>query len=876
VPAVDESRPDVSPAGLRQARLDLRLSQAALGEALGVTPNTVARWERGERPIRHPALVRLALERLRTPSESPISSASGSPLDTILPTWRPSTRPPPLPAEVSSFVGRDQAIQSVQACLNGHRLVTLVGPGGVGKTRLALRVATQVQAEYADGAALVDFSALSDAGLVAQTVASTLGIWEPPGMSVGDALTASLHSRHLLLVLDNCEQVLPAAADLVRRLLGACALLRVLCTSREPLGIDSEVVWLVPPLAEADAAELFTERARAASPEFCPDASTQDGIKHICTRLDRIPLAIELAARRIRVFSLPELALRLDDRFSLLTSTSQIAPPRQLTLYAALDWSYQLLGSDERMLLDRLSVFSGAWSVEAMTAVCSGDGLEPEGIAEVLARLVDKSLVVVESREAGRRYRLLESIRDFAAAHLAAGGELATWRERHCDWYCAFAERTPAARLDPRPAELERDNLRAALRWCIDTGNAEAGLRLAIGVWTSWYLRGTIAEGSAWLDELLGLQIGLQSSVVRATALRRAGYLAYRQGDRVQAEQRIQQSLAMSHLLNDLQGVAESLHFLGVLASGDAARALARSLFEEARQINQHLGSDVWEAANLTTLVDLALADGDHARALELAQVSLPIFQRREHRWGVAYALYQLGQACVLRGDVAAAEAWHAQSLELQRQLAFIPGILRSSLALGRLAVRQSDWRRAREHLLECVRLAYAESAWAELAASLDALGTSGRVRDPQAVQLAAAAAELRNAHAIRVTPAERTARAEWQAHMRRRLGSDGFGTNWLMGRILPLGQIVELADSSAREDASAGILTRREVEVLELVASGCTNKQIAERLVVSPKTVSRHMDNIFQKLGVSTRAAAIARSPKVGYLPDASLESQT
>jgi non-specific serine/threonine protein kinase len=834
-----------------------------LGDAIGVTSNTVARWERGERPISHPALVRLALERLRLAERNPTRRDDvAAQLVSVMPVLPAAPRrPPPLPVELSRFVGRDQVLNLVHERLGMSREVTLVGPAGVGKTRVALRLAAQVQPDYADGAWFVDLSAQPDANLVLRTVAAGLAVQELPGLPLADSVVEAIKGQRLLVVLDNCEHVLGAAAAVVALLLGASNEAHVLATSREPLGVEGEVVRPVPPMDDHEATELFFERAHGVAPGLERTDATTRMVAHVCTRLDGLPLAIELAANRVRALGLSEIAARLDDRLGLLSNGFRTASPRQQTLRGALDWSYQLLAPLERELFARLSVFAGSWTLAAAQGVCSGDGVGPEMVAELLSSLVNRSLVVSEDDRGQARYRWLESIRAYAAERLDSTGHSSAWRGRHRDWYSTFVQSTPAARLDPRPAELERDNLRAALRWCLETRDGLSGLQLAVAMWTSWYVRGTIDEGCAWLAQLLDLPVPDSAATLRATALRRAGYLHLRQGDRKRAASLVEQSLAISRVHGDEQGLAESLHFKGVLASAAGESETAWQLFEEARSVNHRLGSSVWEAANLTTLVDLAYARGDDPRAASLAEDSLALFKRSGHSLGVGYALYQLGRTAARRGEPAAARRWHEESLRLMREQAFTPGMIRSLVALAQLAEQQNDRVATVARFEECLRLAVAASSWREIAASLEGLARASSPSPARAVQLAAAAADVRQMHGVLPSALERAAHQQWQAHARRKIGAEGFAENWILGRALPLDQAINIAleTPSEKADASQNVLTPREAEVLQLIAEGQTNRQIAERLVLSPKTVSRHVDNIFQKLGVSSRAAATA-----------------
>jgi predicted ATPase/DNA-binding XRE family transcriptional regulator len=444
----------MTPEDLREQRLQLGLSQAALARALGVAPNTVARWERNQMEIRHPELIQLALERLNG-GESQGSKQSAR-------TDAPQHN---LPREMTSFIGREQEIDAVRRLLATAPLLTLCGPGGCGKTRLALQVARQLVDRFADGICLVELASLNDDQLVPRIVASALGVRERPGWPLLRSLQDTLRTRQLLLVLDNCEHLLDACVRLVDALLQSGPGLRVLATSREPLRLAGEVTWTPAPLSfptrrtavaaldleRFEATRLFVERAGARLPDFVPTDADSAAIAAICQRLDGLPLAIELAAARVTVMSCAQLASRLDNALGLLTVGRRAAPPRQQTLRATLDWSHNLLPSAEQAVFRRLAVFAGGWPLEASEAICGADSFVDPGssVVDLLGRLVDKSLVVRGDVAGVPRFRLLEPIRQYAVERLAEHGELESTRLRHLHWYSGFAQRSSAYIQDP-------------------------------------------------------------------------------------------------------------------------------------------------------------------------------------------------------------------------------------------------------------------------------------------------------------------------------------------------------------------------------------------------------------------------------------------
>lgn len=407
-----------------------------------------------------------------------------------------------LPAQLTSFVGREAAIVHVRGLLaggGGARLVTLIGAGGAGKTRLALQVAADLLDEYPDGVWLAELAALADPALVPHAVAAAVGVHEQADRTLMATLQEALRPRQLLLVLDNCEHLVTACAAVAEALLRSCPHLRILATSRELIGIGGEIAWRVPSLdlpeagpslaldqvARAEAVRLFVERAAAARPGFALTAENAPAVLQICQRLDGMPLAIELAAARMRVMSAQQIAARLDDRFRLLTGGSRVALPRQQTLRGALDWSHALLAAEEQVLFRRLAVFAGGWSLDAAEAVCAAGGITAGDVVDLLGRLVDKSLVWVDEQEEGPRYRLLETIREYAAEKLEAAGEAVAVRARHYDWCLALAERAQPHLTGAEQAtwlgrlEREHDNLRTALRWALDRQETAKGLQLA-------------------------------------------------------------------------------------------------------------------------------------------------------------------------------------------------------------------------------------------------------------------------------------------------------------------------------------------------------------------------------------------------------------
>jgi predicted ATPase/class 3 adenylate cyclase/DNA-binding SARP family transcriptional activator len=712
-----------------------------------------------------------------------------------------------LPVQLTRFIGRKQAIAEVQRLLPTTHLLTLTGAGGCGKTRLALQVAADRVEAYADGVWLVELAALADPSLVPQRVASVLGVREaggaegaswgpgPGGRSLAEALTGYLGSRSLLLVLDNCEHLLSACAELADRLLRACPTLRILATSREPLGVAGEQSYRVPSLSvpepglssverlrEFEAVQLFTDRAVLCQPTFSVTSDNAASVVEVCQRLGGIPLAIELAAARVKLLPVEQIAARLDDRFRLLTGGSRTALPRQQTLRALVDWSYDLLSEEERALLRRLSVFSGGWTLDAAEGVCAdpvvsrqlpvvSEGgpssplptayclLPTDEILDLLGRLVNKSLVLAEEHQGESRHHLLETIRQYGAEKLQAGeerlgrdsgqrrgpgpgGEEAVWRGRHRDYFLRLAEEA-----DPQlhgaaqgewmlRLEREHDNLRAALVWSTERGDAEAGLRLGGALWRFWMMRGYLTEGRERLTALLSLPGAEARTVVRGKALHGAGVLAHRQGDYEGARALLEEKLAIGRDLGDPYGIAWSLNNLGNVArardQGDdeAARALreeARALYAEGLAIFRELGDQEGIAWSLKNLGDVALVQGEHEGARALLEESLAIHRKLGNHRGIAWSVGALGNVAFVQGDYGAARALYQESLAIFRELGSPPDIAYSLYNMGNAATRQGEHQAARALYEESLAIGHELGSHIDIAHALGALGHLAR-----------------------------------------------------------------------------------------------------------------------------------------------------
>ena len=533
-----------------------------------------------------------------------------------------------LPAELSSFVGRERELGELAAALHETRLLTLTGVGGVGKTRLALQLGADCSDRYSDGVWLASFAPISEAALVAPELATALRISEQPGRTWEQSIVAHLRAREALLVFDNCEHVLEAVASLSGAILAACPRARILVTSRESLNIPGETVWQVPPLSLADedsgseAERLFLDRARLVDPHFSLAEGESEALARICRRLDGIPLAIELAAARVRVLSIPEIAERLNERFQLLTGGSRTALPRQRTLEATVRWSYDLLDDDERRLFERLSVFAGSFTLDAVEQVCAAEPLRPEQMLDLITELADRSLVVHERSGPPSRYRLLETMRTYGLDRLADRGEVRATRDAHLAWVNSFA-RAAARLLDGPDQELwldrvaeELDDIRAALAWALDNSSAEIGLACAATFYRYWYIRG-VREGRTWLDRLLAAAPAAPQKIL-AKALYASGSLTQLCGDNEAAATSLERSLALYRAIGNERGAAWALHDLGMAEWALREPTAVKARFDEALKIFRQLGDPIGIAYTLQFLGCWELAFGDPDRSIEL------------------------------------------------------------------------------------------------------------------------------------------------------------------------------------------------------------------------------------------------------------------
>lgn len=690
-----------------------------------------------------------------------------------------------LPHQLTSFVGRVAEMEEARALLCSYRLLTLTGAGGTGKTRLGLQLAAEVLDHYPDGVWLVELAPLMDPNLVPQTIAETLEIRDEASAGVVPGLVAALREKRLLLLLDNCEHLLEAVAGLVASLTKACPGVRILATSREALRVDGEQTYRVPCLAlpglndfsllalgRCEAIHLFLERGRLANPHFQMTAATAPAIVRICHRLDGIPLALELAAARVGALPVEQLAERLDESFRILTGGSRTALPQHRTLRALIDWSYELLSDAERVLLRRLAVFAGGWTVKAAEKICAGGPVEEWEVLDLLLRLIEKSLV--SSGDAGARFHLLETVREYSWQRVMDASEGEDLRNRHQHWFLQLAEDAePHLTGSDQPVwleqlEHEQDNLRAALEWSgQQVGSLDAELRLAGALWRFWGLRGYVTEGRTRLSHAIERASERSELADRARALNGVGMLARLQCDYAAAESPLRESLAIWRQLGRPQEIAQGLNNLGLLAQ----------------------------------------EQNDHQAARKLHQDSLEIRRGLKDPWGIGVSLNNLGCVAEAEGDLESAWALYCEALDANRigGSREIEGMILTNLAEN--AVKLGRYAEAHSLAAAGTRILYELGDRIGLIHCLQTLAYLAIVEElpARAALLYGACERIRETEGVSIAPYEREACLAQLTEARAKLGESGFSTAWNQGAAFSMDETLAfaLADDSADPRAS-------------------------------------------------------------------------
>ena len=746
-----------------------------------------------------------------------------------------------LPQQVTSFIGRERELADAKRLLEGTRLLTLLGMGGLGKTRLSLQIGADVLEKYPDGVWFVDLAPIRDPLLVPSAAAQVLGVHEEPGKPLTQTLCAHVKDHKLLLILDNCEHLVSACASLADALLRGAAGVRILATSREGLHIRGEQTYPVLPLAVPDrkadaeallrseAVQLFIERARLQKPNFSVTEREAPAIAEICARLDGIPLALELAAARLRSLSIDEINRRLKDRFKLLTGGDRAALERQQTLRALVNWSYDLLQESEQIVLDRLSVFAGGFELEAAQAVCGADPIEPDDVLDLVSSLVEKSLVMVEREIDGSRYGLLETIKEFAREHLASRyGMLGTIKEfaserlqerddvaataaRHCDYYLGIAKAARTKLEGPELAEWTRrlevdlDNLRAAIALAL-AGRVDPviAVKFEVALMTFRILRGYSAEARNNVRAALALPAVIEQDVVRGHALYLGGVFAYIHGDYAEATKMLTECLAVRRGLRRPQELAATLSTLSTLHlhQGDAVKA--RDCMEEALGIFREIGDRIGEAAGLLNLGEIAMRQADDGSAKELFEQCLAISRSIKHQELESECERNLGEIALAVGDLQAAQARFASSLKVCQDAEDKRNEAMALWCMGKAAVAGGDYESARNKLAEALRDFEAFQMNSEVLNCLedfaDLLQAVGRSDD--AVRLLAAAAGIHERLAIPQSQRGEAKRQKSILAARAALGETAFDAAWAAGNAWALDDAIEYALASAGASA--------------------------------------------------------------------------
>lgn len=728
-----------------------------------------------------------------------------------------------LPMPLTSFVGRGSEMRHVQRLLATTRLLTLIGTGGCGKTRLALQVAAELAEEFPDGVWFIDLAPHADPALVPALVANALRVREQAGRTHLELVADCLHHKQLLLVLDNCEHLLDACARLAATVLRAAPRVQLLATSRAPIGLAGEQVFDVLPLqvpdlhaplhlealAQIESVRLFADRTTAVNSQFELTVANAPAVARICRQLDGIPLALEIAAARTRALPIEELARRLDERFRLLIGGDRAAPARQQTLQATMDWSYNLLAPPERLLLNRLAVFAGGWTLIAAEAVCSDERLPPADILNGLAHLIDQSLVVLDTaRQSGTpRYRMLETIRQYAHEKLQSSGEAIQWSQQHFDFFLHIA---PAAEAKLQHDErgtwqqylnAEHDNFRAALRWIAERGEIEPHLRLVVALIDFWRVQGYWSEGRRYLEQALATtrsQAAGQGSHWLARALFGAGYLAWLQSDYTAARPHLEASVRLWRELGNKGDLAYSLMSLAWVELQTGNYAVGQALAEESAALSREAGNNSVLGFALVYLGGLAFEQGDDVAGNRIFEKVLPVLREQGDKWNLAAALSWVGRRMYALGNFQQATSLGEEALTMWREIGEQSGVAWMLHNLGYVAYAQEDFAQASAYFRESLALwqdAGCPFGILMVLAGFAVLAISAsRLR--HAARLFGATRALLTAIGAKLYPLDQATYERQLTALRARLDTGAFTADWEAGSTLSLEQAITLVEN--------------------------------------------------------------------------------
>jgi len=761
-----------------------------------------------------------------------------------------------LPNLLSTFIGRANEVAKVSQLIITHRLVTLTGTGGSGKTRLALKAAQKLEKKFKNGIWFVDLTALGDASLIPDKIVSTLNINKRSKETILDSLITYLSMRQILLILDNCEHLITICAEITESLLQKCPNLHILSTSREMLGIPSEMTWVVSSLSlpnqhstlrqvqASESVQLFIDRAVLKNPDFKLTIDNFEAIAEICNRLDGMPLAIELAAAQVRSLSPQEIAQRLNQRFHFLTSGSRNAPVRQQTLLATIDWSYALLTTKEQVMLQRLSIFMGGTSLQAVEAICVGGEIESTDVLETILHLTDKSLITANSNEHGEtRYRLLETIREYAQERLGETQEKVNIQNNHLKYFVQLAKQgnQKIKGIDQliwyERLEVEQDNIRMALQWALESMNIESGLRLSTELAYFWFTNGNIRENIIWLEKLLDqkqdIPADLEGWAYLALGVLLEPTAKYENNTN---DLLFEKGLHLFREVDDHHGIAFALNLMGVIALQKGELVRAEQLLNESLVLRKELG-DPWSIAQtLQNFPPLAMQKNELKKAREYAEETIHWFEQAGDQRNMVRSLIDFADIARLEGNFTHAVALLTQVLSQVFQFKSKVTVVNVLESLVVLTTEQREFKRA--SILH---------------------GSAEALREELGMQ----------GHGL-----EYAKYLEAVTTIRKKLSDSIFNQNWSKGHAMPLEKVVDyvvgkINPSSKKLEITSEEkvwfqLSPRERDVMRLLADGYSNLEISQKLVLSEKTIRNYISNIYRKLQITSRGEMILLARKL------------